>query len=347
MTDALGSVRAYVGDYNAVLSNVNYSEYGVPSAPITGFAFTGEMRNGNGLQYHRARYLSPGLGGWLSLDPWEGAILHSQTLNGYDWVNGRVLSNTDSSGNIRSDLFEAYCVENEVWEKLLLQDTLDVDLSNWIPPVERPFYNLGNQYGRNECPNINFDDCNAIRRTTGSCRNPDGSVLTQDCQCYQSDGSSVPPRYVIHPGADFATNLTPILAVAGGILEVIGYDEAGYGNYMVLRHSNGLYTLYAHLSSIVLRRSLSKFYKGEQLGISGCTGRCTADHLHFEIRRELTDYRYPRSPEELERRYVNPVNIPGVSTRFATIPEPYMVNYNLAESNNRCPQECCSQYATY
>jgi RHS repeat-associated protein len=74
MTDALGSVRGMVGDHNAVLSNVNYSEYGVPSTPITGFAFTGEWRDAPGIQYHRARYLSPALGGWLSLDPWEGKV---------------------------------------------------------------------------------------------------------------------------------------------------------------------------------------------------------------------------------------------------------------------------------
>jgi hypothetical protein len=53
--DALGSVRGYVGDHNRVLSNVNYSEYGIPSTPITGFAFTGEWRDQVGVQYHRAR----------------------------------------------------------------------------------------------------------------------------------------------------------------------------------------------------------------------------------------------------------------------------------------------------
>jgi RHS repeat-associated protein len=350
MTDALGSVRGMVSEQSDVVGLQSYSLYGVPDAPVgsvgTPFRFTGEMRDGNGVQYHRARYLSPALGGWLSLDPWKGDILHPQTLNGYDWVNGRVLSSTDSSGRIRSDLFEAYCVENAIWEKLLLQESSEVDLSAWIPPVERPFYNGGNRYGRNECPNIDFLDCNAIRLATGTCRNPDGSPLAQDCQCYQSDGTDVPPRYVIHPGADFATNLTPILAVAGGILELIGYDEDGYGNYIILRHGNDLYTLYAHLTRVFPRRSLSKIYKGEQLGISGCTGRCTADHLHFEIKRELTNYRYPRSPEELEMRYVNPINIPGVSIEFAEEPEPWPVVYPSAR-NNRCPQECCSQYATY
>jgi RHS repeat-associated protein len=96
--DALGSVRGYVGDHNRVLSNVNYSEYGVSSAPITGFAFTGEWRDQTGVQYHRARYLSPALGGWLSLDPWEGMVERIMSMNGYAWVEGNPISYADHTG---------------------------------------------------------------------------------------------------------------------------------------------------------------------------------------------------------------------------------------------------------
>jgi RHS repeat-associated protein len=96
--DALGSVRGYVGEHNAVLSNVNYSEYGIPSTPITGFAFTGEWRDAPGIQYHRARYLSPALGGWLSLDPWEGMAERIMSMNGYAWVEGNVPNMIDPIG---------------------------------------------------------------------------------------------------------------------------------------------------------------------------------------------------------------------------------------------------------
>jgi RHS repeat-associated protein len=98
MTDALGSVRGYIGDNNSVLSNVNYSEYGVPSTPITGFAFTGEWRDAPGIQYHRARYLSPALGGHPSLDLLEGKIVNPLSLNQYSWVQNNPVNLVDPSG---------------------------------------------------------------------------------------------------------------------------------------------------------------------------------------------------------------------------------------------------------
>lgn len=63
LTDALGSVRGYADENGAVLSNVNYSPTGVPDVVWDGWAFTGEWRSENETQYHRARHLSPGLGG--------------------------------------------------------------------------------------------------------------------------------------------------------------------------------------------------------------------------------------------------------------------------------------------
>lgn len=84
LTDALGSVRGYTDAHSNVLSNVNYTPVGVPDTNITGPAFTGEWRTGGtGIQYHSARHLSPGLGVWLSLDPFEGLTDRPMSLNGY------------------------------------------------------------------------------------------------------------------------------------------------------------------------------------------------------------------------------------------------------------------------
>lgn len=74
LTDALGSVRSYIDINNAVLSTVNYTPIGVPDINIIGPAFTGEWRSDTGTQYHRARHLSPVLGMWPSLDPFEGVM---------------------------------------------------------------------------------------------------------------------------------------------------------------------------------------------------------------------------------------------------------------------------------
>ena len=110
LTDGLRSVRGYTDAHSNVLSNVNYTPIGVPDTNITGPAFTGEWRTGGtGMQYHRARHLSPGLGVWLSRDPFEGISSRPMSLNGYSWVEGNVVNLTDASGE---------CVQEELCEKL-------------------------------------------------------------------------------------------------------------------------------------------------------------------------------------------------------------------------------------
>jgi RHS repeat-associated protein len=98
LTDGLGSVRGMVNSMSDVLSTTTYSPYGVPDSPISGFAFTGEQRDTNGLQYHRARYYNAGLGTWASLDPFEGIHDRPMSLNGYSWVEGNVVNMVDPSG---------------------------------------------------------------------------------------------------------------------------------------------------------------------------------------------------------------------------------------------------------
>lgn len=65
---------------------------------MTGPAFTGEWRDTNALQYHRARYYAPSLGIFPSLDPWEGLFDRPMSLNGYAWVEGNPINLTDASG---------------------------------------------------------------------------------------------------------------------------------------------------------------------------------------------------------------------------------------------------------
>ncbi len=98
LEDALGSVRGTIGSTHQFQSTHNYDPYGHPDTTITGFAFTGEPRDANGLQYHRARYYNPSLAGWLSLDPYEGTIGRPMSLNGYSYVEGNTPNRTDPSG---------------------------------------------------------------------------------------------------------------------------------------------------------------------------------------------------------------------------------------------------------
>jgi murein DD-endopeptidase MepM/ murein hydrolase activator NlpD len=73
-------------------------------------------------------------------------------------------------------------------------------------------------------------------------------------------------------------------ALAGTVVKV-GFQNqyAGYGNVVLLRHGNGLATLYAHLARMDVSVG-ERVEQGELVGRAGCTGSCTGQHLHFEVR---------------------------------------------------------------
>ena len=63
----------------------------------------------------------------------------------------------------------------------------------------------------------------------------------------------------------------------------IARPMGGYGNLVVVRHPNGLETVYAHMSKILVRQS-QQVQAGDTLGLGGSTGHSTGPHLHFEVR---------------------------------------------------------------
>lgn len=82
-----------------------------------------------------------------------------------------------------------------------------------------------------------------------------------------------------------APNGTPIYASASGkviIAKSSGYN-GGYGEYVVISHSNGTQTLYGHMSTVLVVSGQS-VDKGDVIGKVGSTGRSTGNHVHFEIR---------------------------------------------------------------
>ncbi len=86
-----------------------------------------------------------------------------------------------------------------------------------------------------------------------------------------------------HKGMDIvAPKGTPIYAAEGGTVTYSGRDGSGYGNYIKIRHENGLETLYAHCSALYVRVG-DKVAAGESIAAVGNTGRSTGNHLHFEV----------------------------------------------------------------
>ncbi len=71
-----------------------------------------------------------------------------------------------------------------------------------------------------------------------------------------------------------------------------------YGNVIIIRHANELYTLYAHLSNIFVKEG-DKVSAGDMIGEVGDTGGATGSHLHFEVRKggDGTDYFSTQNPE--------------------------------------------------
>lgn len=87
-------------------------------------------------------------------------------------------------------------------------------------------------------------------------------------------------------GVDFASSYgAPILAAASGqvIISKSGGWGGGYGTYVVIKHSNGTQTLYAHMSQTLVSAGQT-VAKGQQIGKMGNTGQSTGTHLHFEVR---------------------------------------------------------------
>ncbi len=88
---------------------------------------------------------------------------------------------------------------------------------------------------------------------------------------------------IVHSGVDIGLKRgTPVHAAFDGVVRMAKY-YGGYGKIVVVRHLNGLETVYSHLSKIKVK--LNQHIKaGEIVGLGGRTGRATANHLHFETR---------------------------------------------------------------
>jgi murein DD-endopeptidase MepM/ murein hydrolase activator NlpD len=68
-----------------------------------------------------------------------------------------------------------------------------------------------------------------------------------------------------------------------GKVRVCSYERKGYGNYLVIRHPNGLETVYGHLSKTLVKIN-ETVAAGQPIALGGNTGRSTGSHLHFEFR---------------------------------------------------------------
>ena len=87
-----------------------------------------------------------------------------------------------------------------------------------------------------------------------------------------------------HNGIDLKCYIgDTIYATFSGKVRAVNYDKNGYGNYIVVRHYNGLETIYGHLSKQLIK--VNDYVKaGDPIGLGGNTGRSFGSHLHLETR---------------------------------------------------------------
>lgn len=88
----------------------------------------------------------------------------------------------------------------------------------------------------------------------------------------------------MHKGIDLNLNVgDTVVAAFDGRVRITKYERRGYGYYVVVRHDNGLETVYGHLSRFLVKPD-EYVRAGQPIALGGNTGRSTGPHLHFETR---------------------------------------------------------------
>ncbi len=87
-----------------------------------------------------------------------------------------------------------------------------------------------------------------------------------------------------HQGVDMRASYgTPVVAALGGVVVYADDRISGYGETLILRHAQGVSTIYAHCSKLLVKVG-DRVIGGQRIALSGDSGRATAPHLHFEVR---------------------------------------------------------------
>ena len=182
----------------------------------------------------------------------------------------RQFPSIDSLSNSRTSAIakpEPQLVNSSDGDRVNFKDSLKVSLAERVSP-ELPPLPTAEQYLPTSVDTTN------VAATFASYRWPAKGIVT----------SGFGWRWGrLHKGVDIAGPVgTPIFAAAPGKVISAGWNSGGYGNLVKIRHYDGSTTLYAHNSSIVVRRGQS-VGQGQMIARMGSTGYSTGPHLHFEI----------------------------------------------------------------
>ena len=124
----------------------------------------------------------------------------------------------------------------------------------------------------------------------------------------------------IHKGVDLISTSKDrnVKAIKKGVVAYSGYDPTGFGNYVVILHSDGYKSFYCHLEKYTVSKN-DKVEEGQIIGIEGTSGNSTGVHLHLELRK------YPYGPNN----YINVAEYLGIENEVGIVT--YIQNHDLLE----------------
>lgn len=168
-------------------------------------------------------------------------------------------------------------------------DTMEVDSSDLQNQVfiavskEIPAYDLYNQEWNNEHIRIRKTEIPFLNDTLQFLLVNDTSQFVYPLLSNKVCSPYGFRRNNMHTGIDIKASLNDsIVSCFDGVVRMAKV-YSGYGKVVVIRHYNGLETVYAHLNRIVVKNG-QKVSAGQFIGLAGRTGRATTEHLHFEVR---------------------------------------------------------------
>ena len=164
----------------------------------------------------------------------------------------------------------------EVINEVVSENSETIDSLTWIPYFDEyslwethkihPYKNDFTKLTDTISLNLRYEDCDFAHPICGEINSDFG---------YR--------RNRFHYGIDIDLERgDPVLASFEGIVRIAKY-ESTYGRVVVIRHNNGLETLYGHLYKIEVKIG-DKVEAGQIIGLGGSTGRSTGNHLHYEMR---------------------------------------------------------------
>lgn len=189
--------------------------------------------------------------------------------------NARLIERNAEIDSLRAELVHVQALGLQIKTMLGIGLTPEDStlVANWTPSVQSP--SISDPFERTEETEQEQKELLQAIPSTWPAR----GYVTRE---FNVTGGDTQERY--HPGMDIAASRnTPVRASADGVVTTSGWDET-YGYSVIIDHGFGLNTVYGHNSRNLVQVG-DRVSRGQTIGFLGSTGRSTAPHLHFEVRK--------------------------------------------------------------